>query len=188
MAEPTSPSSPDNKRPLMSTYRTDAEIARSANKLPIAEVAREARHSRAGPHSLRPRQGQDRLRLSGDAEGQAGRQADPGHGDLPDAGRRRQDHDHGRPGRRPEQDRQEGHHLPARAQPGPVLRHEGRRRRRRLCPGGADDRHQPALHRRLPRHRCGAQPAVRGDRQPHSLGQLSSISTRAASPGGGSST
>ena len=31
--------SPDNKRPSMSTYRTDAEIARSANKLPIAEVA-----------------------------------------------------------------------------------------------------------------------------------------------------
>ena len=31
--------SPDNKRPSMKTYKTDAEIARSANKLPIAEVA-----------------------------------------------------------------------------------------------------------------------------------------------------
>ena len=32
---------------------------------------------------------------------------------------------------------------------GPGLRHEGRRGRRRLQPGRADDRHQPALHGRL---------------------------------------
>ena len=37
--------------------------------------------------------------------------------------------------------------LPARAVDGAGLRHEGRRGRRRLGPGGADDRHQPALHR-----------------------------------------
>jgi ferredoxin len=43
------------------------------------------------------------------------RQADPGHRDQPDAGRRGQDHDHRRPGRRAEPHRQEGGDLPARA-------------------------------------------------------------------------
>ena len=54
---------------------------------------------------------------------------------------------------------------------GPSLRHEGRRGRRRLRPGRADGGHQPPLHRRLPRHRRGAQPPVGADRQPHLLGQ-----------------
>ncbi len=36
---------------------------------------------------------------------------------------------------------------------GPGLRHQGRRGRRRLCPGGAHGGYQPALHRRLPCHR-----------------------------------
>ena len=44
---------------------------------------------------------------------------------------------------------------------GPSLRHEGRRRRRRLRAGRADGRHQPAFHRRLPRHHLGAQSARR---------------------------
>ena len=43
---------------------------------------------------------------------------------------------------------------------GPSLRREGRRRRRRLCPGRADGGHQPAFHRRLPCHRIGAQSAI----------------------------
>ena len=30
---------------------------------------------------------------------------------------------------------------------GPSLRRQGRRRRRRLCPGGADGGHQPSFHR-----------------------------------------
>ena len=54
---------------------------------------------------------------------------------------------------------------------GPVVRHEGRRGRRRLRAGGADGGHQPPLHRRLPRHHLGAQSAVGADRQPHLLGQ-----------------
>ena len=54
---------------------------------------------------------------------------------------------------------------------GPSLRHEGRRGRRRLRPGRADGGHQPPLHRRLPRHHLGAQPALGADRQPHLLGQ-----------------
>ena len=58
-----------------------------------------------------------------------------------------------------------------RAVAGPVLRHEGRRGRRRLRPGRADGEHQPPLHRRLPRDRQRPQPARRADRQPHLLGQ-----------------
>ena len=45
-----------------------------------------------------------------------------------------------------------GDDLPARAVARALLRHEGRRGRRRLRAGRADGRHQPALHRRLPRH------------------------------------
>ena len=59
----------------------------------------------------------------------------------------------------------------ARAFARPVLRHEGRRRRRRLCAGDPDGRDQPAFHRRFPRHHVGAQSAVGDDRQPHLLGQ-----------------
>ena len=39
---------------------------------------------------------------------------------------------------------------------GPSLRHERRRRRRRLCAGDPDGGHQPAFHRRFPRHHLGA--------------------------------
>ena len=35
---------------------------------------------------------------------------------------------------------------------GPVLRDEGRGGRRRLCAGRADGGHEPAFHRRFPRH------------------------------------
>ena len=52
-----------------------------------------------------------------------------------------------------------------------LLRHEGRGRGRRLCPGRADGADQPALHRRLPRHRQRPQPAGGDARQPHLLGQ-----------------
>ena len=54
---------------------------------------------------------------------------------------------------------------------GPSFRHEGRRRRRRLCAGRADGGHQSSFHRRFPRHHLGAQSALGADRQPHLLGQ-----------------
>ena len=53
-------------------------------------------------------------------QGQEERQADPGHGDLADAGGRRQDHHHGRPHRRAQPHRQEGDAVPARAVARPV--------------------------------------------------------------------
>ncbi len=65
--------------------------------------------------------------------------------------------------------------MPARAVARAVVRHEGRRRRRRLCPGRPDGGHQPPFHRRLPRDHLGAQPALRADRQPHLLGQRAQL-------------
>ena len=102
---------------------------------------------------------------------QARRQADPRHRHHPDAGRRGQDHDHGRAWRCAERDRQEGHDLHSRAVAWALLRGEGRRRRRRLRAGRADGGHQPAFHRRLPRHRCRQQSARGVDRQSCLLGQ-----------------
>ena len=49
--------------------------------------------------------------------------------------------------------------LPARALARPGLRDQGRRRRGRLRPGGADGGPQPPLHRRHPRDRRRQQPA-----------------------------
>ena len=50
---------------------------------------------------------------------------------------------------------------------GADLRHQGRRGRRRLQPGGADGGLQPAPDRRHPRHHRGARPDRGGDRRPH---------------------
>ena len=58
--------------------------------------AREARHRAGEPRALRPLQGQGVDGLHQVAQGPAERQADPGLGDHADAGRRRQDHHHGR--------------------------------------------------------------------------------------------
>ena len=146
---------------------SDIEIAQKAKMLRVTEVAARARHSRGAPRALRPLQGQGLARLHRHADRPARRQADPGHRDQPDARGRRQDHHDGGPGRRAQPHRQEGGHLPARALARPRVRHEGRRRRRRLRAGGADGGHQPALHRRLQRHRARQQPARRADRQPH---------------------
>ena len=54
---------------------------------------------------------------------------------------------------------------------GPVLRHEGRRRRRRLRASRADGRDQSPFHRRLPRHHDRQQSPGLDGRQPHVLGQ-----------------
>ncbi len=51
-----------------------------------------------------------------------------------------------------------GHHLSARALAGPGLRDEGRRHGRRPRDARTLGGHQPALHRRHPRHHVGAQP------------------------------
>ena len=55
--------------------------------------------------------------------------------------------------------------MPARAVARPGLRHQGRRRRRRHDPGGADGGPEPPLHRRHPRDRGRQQPARRAARR-----------------------
>ena len=148
-------------------YRDCARGDASADRA----CCRESRNSSRGPQPLRQvhRQG----RHAGDSRfrGAAGGQADPRHGDQPDACRRGQDHDDGRPRRRPVAHRQELHDRAARAFARPVLRREGRGGRRRQSPDRADGADQPAFHRRFPRHHQRAQPAGGDDRQPYLLGQ-----------------
>ena len=169
--------------------KSDIEISQAAKMTPIAEIAR----TRLGiprdePRAVRPLQGQGVDGLRQVAEGSAERQADPGLGDHADAGRRRQDHDHGGTDRRAQQDRQEGDDVPARALARALVRDEGRRGRRRLRASGADGRHQPPFHRRLPRHHVGEQPAGGDARQQHLLGQPARRSISAASRGAACST
>ena len=77
---------------------------------------------------------------------------------------------------------------PARALSRPRVRRQGRRCRRRLRPGRPHGGHQPALHRRLPRHRRGQQPAGRHARQPHPAGQRARHRPPQASRGSALST
>ena len=152
--------------------KSDIEIAQAAKQRPILDIAKKSSASRR--KTSRP-YGHYKAKVSMNdiksLQGQEERQADPGDRDNADAGRRRQDHDHGRLDRRAQSHRQEGDAVPARAVARALVRHEGGRRRRRLRPGGADGGHQSALHRRLPCHRLGAQSARGADRQPHILGQ-----------------
>ena len=96
--------------------KSDIEIAQAAKKRPILEIAKEKLG--IAPENLDP-YGHYKAKVSMDyiksLQGQEERQADPGHGDHADAGRRGQDHDHGRPHRRAQPHRQEGDAVPARA-------------------------------------------------------------------------
>ena len=101
--------------------KSDIEIAQAAKKRPIMDIAREKLG--IAPENLEP-YGHYKAKVSMDyiksLQEQAERQADPGHRDHADAGRRGQDHDHGRPHRRAQPHRQEGDAVPARAVARPV--------------------------------------------------------------------
>ncbi len=153
------------------TVKSDIEIARAATMKPIAEVAAKVGIPADALVPYGTTKAKVSFALHRPAEGPQGRQAHPRHRHQPDAGRRGQDDDDRRSRRRPQPHRQEGDDVPARALARALLRREGRRGRRRLRAGGAHGGHQPALHRRLPRHHVGAQPALRHARQPHLLGE-----------------
>ena len=91
------------------------------------------------------------------AEGEVRRR----HRDHPDAARRGQDDDHGRPRPGDEAHRQEADDQPPPTVDGPDVRHQGRCGRRRLQPGDPDGAAQPPPDRRLPRRDRGPQPARR---------------------------
>ena len=175
--------------PAVSPVPSNIEIAQHAKMRPIvAARPRAAGDSRGSPRALRALQGEGVARLSRAAQGPTATAS----WSWSRRSRRR------RPARarpRPPSGwamrstaRQAGDHLPARAGARAGVRHEGRRRRRRLLAGRADGGHQPALHRRLRRHRARQQPARGAHRQPHLPRQRSSASTCAASPGGAWST
>ena len=115
----------------------------------------------------RTTQGEDLPRLPAHAAGSPGWQAHPCHRHESAPGRWRENHHQRRPQRRALPPRQALDRLPARTVARPLLRHEGWRRRRWLLAGRADGGHQPAFHRRFPRHRQRAQPARGDDRQLH---------------------
>ena len=153
------------------SVKSDIEIAQAANILPIQEIG-----AKLGiPSEALVPYGHDKAKISAEFINSNGKRED---GKLilvtavspTPAGEGKTTTTVGL-GDGDEPHRQADHDLPARAEPGTVFRHEGRRSRRRLRAGRADDRYQPALHRRLSRHRCRPQPARRADRQPHALGQ-----------------
>ena len=114
---------------------------------------------------LRIRQGENHARRPG--LGPPSRAARPGVRHHADRRRRRQDHDLHRAGAGPRAPGPAGLPRAARAVARPHVRAEGRGDRRRPGERGARERHQPAFHRGLPRHRVGPQPAGRDARQPH---------------------
>jgi formate--tetrahydrofolate ligase len=141
-------------------FKTDIEIAREAVKLPIQAIG-----DKLGIPSehLLP-YGHDKAKIGQDfidsLEGRPDGKLILVTAINPTPGRRGQDDDDGRPGRRAERDRQEGGDLHPRGKPWPELRHEGGRGRRRARAGRADGRDEPSFHRRLPRDHGGAQPAL----------------------------
>ncbi len=156
---------------------SDLEIARAARLRPIAEIA-----ARLGvpANAIEPygrfkaKIGFDfieSLRTESGPEAASQGRIGPGDRDQPHAGGRGQDHDDGRARRRAEPAGHARGDLPARAKPGPELRPEGRRDRRRAGAGRADGGDQPPFHRRLPCHHRRQQPAGRDGGQPRLLGQ-----------------
>ena len=148
------------------SFPSDLDIARAVTPRPIVEIAaelgiRDDELELYGPTKAK-------VTLAGDpaARGRASARPLRGrHRHHADAARRGQVHDDRRAGAGPEQDRPQGvgQHPPAVARAG--LRHQGRRRRRRLQPGHPDGGLQPPSHRRRPRDRRGAQPRRRLHRQ-----------------------
>ena len=147
-------------------FPSDLDIARSAPMKPLAEIAEQMG---IGEHLLEP-YGRNVAKIRLEAIDDLARPATGAlrgrHGDHPDAARRGQDDDDGRPRPGDEARRQAGRDQRPPTVDGPDVRHQGRCRRRRLQPGPADGTAQPAPHRRLPRRHVGAQPARRDGRQP----------------------
>ncbi len=152
-------------------YLSDIEIAQALSMRPIREIAAVAGVDEEYLEHYGNYKAKVDYSLLKDRS-PARRQADPGDRHQPHPRRAR-----ARPPPRVgladglRQHGQERRGGPAGALPGPGVRRQGRRGRRRLRPGGAHGGHQPPLHRRLPRHRRGQQPAGRHAGQPHSAGQ-----------------
>ena len=152
--------------------KSDIEISQEAKKRPIIELAKE--RLGIGAESLEP-YGHYKAKVSMDYVKSLAGKKDGKLSWSPRSPRRRPAR--ARPPRPSGLDRRAQRigktrdALPARAVARAVLRRQGRRHRRRLRASRADGRHQPAFHRRFPRHHLGAQSARGADRQSHLLGQ-----------------
>ena len=139
--------------------KSSLEIAQEAELQPIDSIAERAGPAARRVRALRALQGEGVARRARPPARRAGRQARlRGRRDA-DQGGRGQDHHGGVAHPGPREDRQGAAAVPARAVARPGVRHQGRRRRRRHDPGGADGGPEPPLHRRHPRGRRGQQPA-----------------------------
>ena len=153
------------------SFPPNLRIAQSASLKPLGDIAE---GMGIGPHLMEP-YGEHvaKIKLSAIDEladrpaGQVRRRL-RGH---PHAAGRGQDHHHGRARPGVLAHREAGHGGDPAALHGPDVRDQGRRGGWRLQPGRTDGDPQPAPHRRLPRGHGGAQPAVRGARQPPPPGQ-----------------
>ena len=149
----------------------DLEIARAAKMKPITEIADKLGipEDKVLLHGSAYRQ--DCARSRRDADEKESRQTHPCDRHYADTERGGQDHDDRRAGRCPEQYRQERDDLYPGTFARSGVRHEGRCRRRRARPGGADGADQSAFYRRFSCH-CGSQQSAGGDDgQPCVLGQ-----------------
>ena len=150
-----------NHAPKEPALKSSLEIAQEATLRPIMDIAREIGLEEDevdlyGKYKAKVSLGAlDRL------AGRARREGRVRLGHHPDQGRRGQDDHVGLAHAGPRPHRQAAGAVPARAVARADLRHQGRRRRRRAHPGRADGGPEPALHRRLPRHRRREQHAGR---------------------------
>ena len=165
---------------------TDIEIAQQCAMKPITEIAVTAHVDEKIPRTVRPLQGKNRP-LPSAGEQAPGRQAHSGHGHHPHpAGEGKTTTTIGLADglRRIGKDVTVALREPSRA----GVRHQkGGAAGGGLGAGRADGRHQPALHRRLPRHRRGEQSPRRHARQPHPAGQHPRHRPPAASHGSAAS-
>ena len=148
------------------TFPSDLEIARSVTPAADRRHRGRARHPRRRARAVRADEGKGEARRDHPARGRAtARQVRRRHRDHPDAARRGQVDDDGRPrpGAQPDRPEGVGEHPPAIARPG--VRDQGWGCRWRLQPGHPDGGLQPPSDRRRPRHRRRAQPGRRFPRQ-----------------------
>ena len=154
----------------MSTVPSDIAIAQAAKMRPIQDVAAELG---LGPDDILP-YGRYKAKISAEvvARGQAQGAAGAGHRHQSDAGRRGEEHRHGRrePGAPPAG--QEGGRLPS-ASRRSVRCSASRAGRRAAATRRCVPMDEINLHftGRLPRHHLGAQPAVGDARQPPAPGE-----------------
>ena len=156
---------PHKLQNILARVPSDIDIAQAATPIPIDKIAAETGILPDELETVRKEQSQGSSLGSRSPEEYAQRKIHCGYRHHAHAARRRQDHHHRRPepGHRSAPG-QEGFHLHPPAQPGPDVRHQRRRGRRRIQPDHSDGGVQPPPHRRHSRHHGREQSAGRGDR------------------------